>query len=382
MTMNVLVLHSSDEAYGSDRMCVEFVRNLVDRGCHVTVGLPDDSEPGWLSAQLARTNPSIRILRLPLAVARRKSLSPWGLLRWGADAFRAERALRQVVRAHQIDVLYLNSLALIAQVLDVRLVPLRILHCHEIATITPLRLVQRMCVHLVDHVICVSQAVADVIPSGDVHVCRNGVADLAEAPKRAPNGPLRVGFVGRLSHFKGIERFLEVSSFVERDDVEFDVTGGPIPGEQHYLKLVEAAADANLVYRGEIEDTSAVFLGLDVLVVPSATPDPYPTVVLEALRAGCIVITTALGGAKEAFDADAGFVVDATDAKEIARTIDDLATDRDRVDRMQLAARETYESRHRLDAFDKRFQSTLDNCGLPSKEEERRNPGEQEQCST
>ncbi len=71
MTNNVLVLHSSDEAYGSDRMCVEFVRNLVDRGCQVTVGLPDDSEPGWLSAQLAKTNPSITILRLPLAVARR-----------------------------------------------------------------------------------------------------------------------------------------------------------------------------------------------------------------------------------------------------------------------------------------------------------------------
>lgn len=380
MTNNVLVLHSSDEAYGSDRMCVEFVRNLVDRGCQVTVGLPDDSEPGWLSAQLAKTNPSITILRLPLAVARRKSLSPWGLLRWGADAVRAERALRQVARAHQVDVLYLNSLALIAQVLDRRFVPLRILHCHEIATITPLRLVQRMSIHLVDHVICVSQAVADAIPSGDVHVCRNGVADLAEAPTRAANRPLRVGFVGRLSHFKGIERFLEVASLVERDDVEFEVTGGPVPGEQQYLKLVEAASDTKLVYRGEIEDTSSVFVGLDVLVVPSATPDPYPTVVLEALRAGCIVITTALGGAKEAFDVDAGFVVDATDAEEIARTIEGLATDRDQVDRMQLAARETYESRHRIDAFDKRFQSTLDSCGVPSSE--RCKPDEQDQFPT
>ena len=50
---SVLFVHAADEAYGADRILLSQMTGLRDRGWAVRLVLPDDIEPGWLSAAAA-----------------------------------------------------------------------------------------------------------------------------------------------------------------------------------------------------------------------------------------------------------------------------------------------------------------------------------------
>ena len=57
---NVLFLHPSDEAYGADRVLLDIVLGLRERGHSVSVLLADDLPSGWLSARLVEAGVHVR----------------------------------------------------------------------------------------------------------------------------------------------------------------------------------------------------------------------------------------------------------------------------------------------------------------------------------
>ena len=83
----ILFLHPSDEQYGADRVLRAAVTGMRDRGHAVRVLVADDSSPGWLSERLAADG--IEVRRGPLAPARRRYLTLWGLPGFVADLWRA-----------------------------------------------------------------------------------------------------------------------------------------------------------------------------------------------------------------------------------------------------------------------------------------------------
>ena len=77
-----------------------------------------------------------------------------------------------------------------------------------------------------------------------------------------------------------------------------------------------------------------------VALAPSVWPDPCPTVVLEAMAAGCALVTTPVGGIPDLVRPDGAVTVPPGDAGALAATVRGLLADRGRRRRLGAAARE------------------------------------------
>ena len=352
----VLVLHPSDEAYGADRVLLDLVRGLTARGWRFVVLLPDEVPVGWLSARLSEAGAIVE--RAPLAVARRRVLGILTIPGYVASLLRARRAVRGVARRVDARIIHLNTSALLVGAIIGRLTGLgTVWQIHEIvARPRLLAWMFRAAPGLgADAVIVVSDAVRQhllTLPWRRGRVVRilNGIAAVGPRPMaglRSGNGPL-IAYVGRLNRWKGYEVFVEaVAQISERyPTADFVLAGDPPFGEEWRAEsLRQDAAAAGVTGRlrllGHVPDGAAVCSAADIVAVPSTSPDPLPTVVLEGMRAGCAVVVSAHGGAPEMIeDGVSGILVPPGDAVALARAIAGLLDDPGRRERIGSAARE------------------------------------------
>jgi glycosyltransferase involved in cell wall biosynthesis len=340
--VDVLFLHASDEAYGADRILLSLVLALRDRGLAVAVILADDLPPGWLSSRLVEEG--IAVERGPLAPARRRYLRPTGLPGYLLALLRARRHLRRRVRELRARIVHVNTSALLAAAILGRPARCRLVwHVHEIVVRPrPIAWMLRLAPALTaDRVICVSDAVRHHLTpgglrSGRVVTVHNGIPprDPAPLPALAGDGPL-VAYVGRLNRWKGYELFVDAVERIAPDfpAARFVLAGDPPPGEEWRTPALERRlATAGLTRRvellGFVADGASVCESAEIVAVPSTWPDPLPTVVLEAMRAGCAVVATDGGGVPEMIeDGLSGVLVRPGDADGLAGAIRRLLDD-------------------------------------------------------
>ncbi len=122
-------------------------------------------------------------------------------------------------------------------------------------------------------------------------------------PKR--EGPLRVGFLGRFDPQKKVERFVEVAEAL-RGDFEFHLCGGEVLGKP--ARIPEwLSPQPPLKSRAELD---AFYAAIDVLLMPSRD-EGLPLTILEAQRAGVVVLATDVGAVAEAIsDGESGILLD------------------------------------------------------------------------
>ncbi|MBL4806975.1 MAG: glycosyltransferase [Rhodobacteraceae bacterium] len=154
-----------------------------------------------------------------------------------------------------------------------------------------------------DHIATCSNALADRlaghgVPRGKLLPLPNGPGFPAQiSPDRAlTTGPLRVGFLGRFDAQKGFDRFIEIAINLRGKNFYFSVRGGSI--------LEEAVATApDWMQSGppilEPAEIAAFLRELDVLVMPSRN-EGLPLTILEAQRAGVVVLASDVGAVSEA----------------------------------------------------------------------------------
>jgi glycosyltransferase involved in cell wall biosynthesis len=165
-------------------------------------------------------------------------------------------------------------------------------------------------------VVCVSEAVRAAC-SGTGHgwrlsVIRNGLPDVLPSSKRSPPGPspVRVGFLGMNAVDKG---FAIVESWVHQ-------LRRTRPGEVRWQlygqvdRALGARADSlrgvDVIVEGP-RRTEEITDEVDVIVHPSVAFDAFPTVLLEAARAGVPAVASDVGGTAEIVeDGVTGFVFD------------------------------------------------------------------------
>ncbi|ULN62872.1 glycosyltransferase family 4 protein [Vibrio gigantis] len=114
---------------------------------------------------------------------------------------------------------------------------------------------------------------------------------LSRSDTTHPVSHFRFGFVGRLSHEKAADRFVELATYFPQH--QFDLFGdGP-----ERSKVAETSPE-NCHFHGHQNDMALVWPQIDVLIIPSRF-EGLPMAALEAMVRGIPVIATAVGNLPE-----------------------------------------------------------------------------------
>jgi glycosyltransferase involved in cell wall biosynthesis len=127
-------------------------------------------------------------------------------------------------------------------------------------------------------------------------VIRNPCRFPAHAPARPADGPLRVGFLGRIEPAKGIDVLLREMRQLAAADWQLAIAG---TGLADYVNGLRAEFTDPRVQWVEAVAAEHFLPRIDVLVVPSRWNDVAPLVVMEAFAFGVPVVGARRGGIPE-----------------------------------------------------------------------------------
>ncbi len=132
---------------------------------------------------------------------------------------------------------------------------------------------------------------------------------------RPPAAPLRVGFVGSLVWYKGLQTLAAAILGAEPGTMELHVhgddSGGSDPATAGEIRALIAdlkqALGDKAVFHGRFhhDDLAAIHADLDVLVVPSLWQEAYGLTVREAFLSGTPVVGSDIAGISEGIEHDA-----------------------------------------------------------------------------
>jgi glycosyltransferase involved in cell wall biosynthesis len=376
----VLYLHSSDDLYGADMILLQLVTRL-DRGRYrPIVILPEDMKHvGLLSHELAAAG--IEHHHLPIAILRRRDFSPIGIFSLLRRLIAGTWGVRRLVRRYDDPLLHGFTLAVIAAPLAAFWLRLPLLmHVHEIILQPRFlrKFLHTLATRSANRVLCVSDAVRANILEDEprsaekVVVIHNGIsgppaetltgAELRRSLRRdlgVPEEIPLVGMVGRVSAWKGQEVFVRAASLLRRQSApcHFVAIGGVFDGETKHMDRLRAVVEESqvgdtLTLVGFRKNARRYMPAFDVFVLPSTLPEPFGTVILEAMAAGVPVIASAHGGPREMIvEGETGLLVPPGDAETLAAAVRALLDDPERARRMGQAGQAYFNSHFLLQRY-------------------------------
>ncbi|WP_316737854.1 glycosyltransferase family 4 protein [Pedobacter aquatilis] len=381
--MNILILGASSDLYGGSKI-LSIVAKILSDGNHKPIVVI--SETGELVDELNKLGVELRIIRL--GILRRKYLSIAGILNRINVTGKAWRLLSKLIDDEKIDIVYSNTTGvLIGAFLAKKKKIKHIWHIHEI--ITKPKIFTKVLSFLVgkysDNIVVVSNAVqnhwAKHIHKKTITRIYNGIdtsiydqsTSLLRQELSLNNTDTLIGMIGRVNHWKGQDYFIDIAKLIlkKRPDTKFVIAGDAYPGNEHLVdKMVNRIQNENLTdaihYIGYRTDIPNILNALDVFVLPSTLPDPFPTVILEAMASAKAVIATKHGGACEMIsDGETGLLIPFDDANASAIKILELISNQNRITEMGKLGKLRIDTLFSLDMFKKSiltiFQSTINN---------------------
>jgi glycosyltransferase involved in cell wall biosynthesis len=367
----VLVVHSSDEMYGADRILLQVVAAMRQIGTEesatpgsapveVVVWLPDDITHGStpLCHELERDGVAFAHMSLP--IIRRANLRPKGLM----AIARTSRSMRTAMKREQFDLVYCMTSACllaapVARSLRVGAVALHVQEMWAGKEATLLRALARFTTLRITISPAVDRAAS--LRSPDSVVVDNCVphppAADAAGNSVVADGPRPCYVVAsRWNAWKGHRTLIEAWGRAGCPG-HLTVLGGPPPSgaKVDVPALVAALSDPTSVeIVGEVPDVAPYVAVADALVLPSDEPEPFGLVLLEAFRQGRPVIASRAGGPVDIVsDGRDGWLFTPGDIEALADllrrlSVDDLAA-------AGSVARETYLARYTPEIFRRRI---------------------------
>jgi len=144
------------------------------------------------------------------------------------------------------------------------------------------------------------------------HLLNNFIMQFPELKLRSKHQVLQVGFVGRLSHEKGIDRFIELSDMLT--SCQFHVFGD---GDKRSLLINKQ----HIHWHGAVDSMDDNWSLIDVLVI-SSRAEGLPMAALEAMANGVPVIATNVGDLSQLVASE--WIVEEPDWKNLSVLLDQL----------------------------------------------------------
>jgi glycosyltransferase involved in cell wall biosynthesis len=368
--MKTLYIHGSADHYGSAKILLAILR-IPGNAVNAMVVLPHD---GVLVDDIKALGIPVYIMNL--GVLRRKYMTPWGIVGRVYLWFSAINKLKNLITSNNIARVYVNSAnVIVGPALQQKNQTELVWHLHEIVEYpSVLKNFLATLIKRADKVIAVSKATQQfwqTATNKKVKLLYNGM-DLSKYTNVSANktnilphaSPTEtwVGIIGRVQHWKGQHYFLDIiEAYLKQNPLDtttrFVIVGDAYPGYENLaielaLAIERKELHKRVTYLGYRSDIPQLLSTLDVLVLPSTSPDPLPTVVLEAMAAGKPVLATAQGGALEmVVDQETGRFMPIENAKEAAAILAELLHDKERLQEMGTAGRRRVEKEFSAAAF-------------------------------
>lgn len=368
--INILYLHAGAELYGADIILYNIVKNLDKSKFTPYVILPND---GPLVEKIRSAGVYCEVVNYP--ILRRKYFNPKGIIYYISEYTSKSKEIIKKLNGIKIDIIHNNTAAVLEGIyLKKKLKAKLIIHCHEII-INPKFMntfYAKVFSRKADLTMCVSNAVKDHLETaadfkGKIIVCYNGIDNDIYNPNydvkglrdelNIPQEALVVGMIGRVNAWKGQGDFLQAIETVgHKDSVYYALIGGVFAGEEWRIDELKKKV-RNSPMRDDIRlvdfrpDSYRLHNVLDIFVLPSTSPDPLPTVVLEAMASGNPVVGYRHGGVCEmCVDGKTGLLAKVCEPDDLARKIERLIEDKGLRESMGSAALERQNKEFSLEA--------------------------------
>jgi glycosyltransferase involved in cell wall biosynthesis len=346
-TTRVMYVNNTSDHYGASRSLVRIVRNLDPRKYTPVVVIPDD---GPLRETLEGCGVAV-VVWPGLGIVTRSIATASGLVGLAGSLLPSALGLRGLMRRLRVDIVHTNTAVIMAPALAARLagVP-HVWHVREtfaeFGRLWPF--LSRFIRATSRRVIANSRATADQFPPGDKVVVVNNSLDVENydvdrgrlrAEFRRRHGladEVVVGCVGRIKYLRKGQEFLVRAVALLRGRglrVKALVVGSPFPGNEDHLVRLSGLIESlgvrdDVVLTGDLDDVRPAYAAMDMLALPSALPEPFGMVILEAMAMHLPVIATNGGGPADiVVDGQTGLLVPPTDVGALADAIARLALD-------------------------------------------------------
>jgi glycosyltransferase involved in cell wall biosynthesis len=178
-----------------------------------------------------------------------------------------------------------------------------------------------------------SRLLAEGLRSERVHLIRNALAPSSNGLSRhearrelgIPDDVVAIGWVGRISHEKGLD--VLVSALGDLADLTFRVV---VIGEGRERRAVEELAEtlgvaSRLHWVGSVPDAARLMRAFDIFALTSRT-EGTPITLLEAIYASVPVVACAVGGVPDVISGAEGLLVAADRPAELAFALREVLT--------------------------------------------------------
>ena len=343
----ILFVNNSADIYGASRRLLRFAKLLDPAKFTPIVLLPAHGplENGLHEAK-------VRTIIFPgLSVIERKMLHPWRLLRFALNFPLSTLRLKRILQQEKIDLVHTNTGVVLSPGPAAWLagVP-HVWHIRdwfqEFAGLW--RFYEKWMRAFSSRIIAVSGPIAGQFTDrAKVRLIHNGfdVEEFAAGDPGAGAGfrekyalgdaPV-VGCVGRIKLVrKGQEVFLRAAGLLKARGVsaKWLIVGAPFPGNESHLETLrdlvrEHGLGDDVIFTGELKDPRPAYAAMSIFVLPSAQPEPFGGVVMEAMCMGLPVIATNIGGSTEQVaDGESGWLVPPNDPAALADKLELLLRD-------------------------------------------------------
>jgi glycosyltransferase involved in cell wall biosynthesis len=380
----ILFLHPSNELYGADLALLYLLRGLDRSRFEPLVILANDIEySGLLSQELQASG--IESRSLPIAVARRRYLSPVGLPRFLRRLSVSVRMVADIIEREQIEIVHSNTLAVWTGALAAKRTGRpHIWHVHE-SLENPRQLVMLMR-HFVPsysvRVVGVSHAVLEnilvtpetrakgqVIYNGkepDVWMSASGRDQVRQELGCGPEDVV-VGMVARVSKMKAPDLCVQaVAPLMARyPQLHCFIAGGPVPGQTEPLDelrqlVARSPAPERFHLLGERRDAPSLMAAMDILAAPSRYGEGASLTIIQAMFASKPVIATDVGGNKELVaNEETGWIIPRNNIKALSDAMESLVNDPRRRAEMGMAGQRRAMEHFTLDRAVAQFNEML-----------------------
>lgn len=371
----ILFLNASADLYGSDRSLLRTLEQLDKQCFRAMVVLPNQ---GPLVKEIEAMG--IPVLVYNMGVIRKKYFNPLGLLYLSFHFLKSFFYLKKLAVGEGVHLIYANtSTVTVGALVAARLGISYITHLRETiqGPLVYKRWLGAYMGKLSTKMIAVSEATRkawiNFVGGQAIDVINNGILPLTVKPVplkkqlELPPEALVIGTIARIHPQKGIDYLLRIAKeLVERDpNIYFVLVGDHAEGYEKYVDQVHAYVEdkglSNHVFFLGFKNQPLGYLkAFDVFILPSITPDSFPTVILEAFSQKIPVVATQQGGALEMITHESnGLLVPVGDYLAAAQLIYPLLTAEVKRREMGLRGYQKFKEHYTLEVFGKKINAYL-----------------------